>query len=391
MPAKKTVAVVIERTNGYARELIRGVADFAATREDIDFRLLEPETFDPRRDRYDGYICRVTSRALADRLARSRRPVVNLLLRWNRPSFASVRPDADAIGALAFGHFADRRFRRFAFCGVDSVVYSDLRRDAFLRAAAAHGAKVNCYKTPAALRRKYAAHYLIHGSVDTPPDADDLRNWLLALEKPVAIFCCDDSRAHQVLNLCRACGISIPDEAAVLGVDDDPVICTFSSPRLSSMDLNACGIGFAAAKRLCAILEGEAPGEPLFLPPKGISARASTDNYPVDPPWLSDAIGFISHNAVRGITAADVFARLKLSHTTVQKAFRRELGSSVQQEIIRIRLNEAKHLLAETRLSVTEIAAATGFSGAGYFIHAFTAAEGRSPLAYRRELGASEP
>ena len=385
MDAKRQVAVVVERTNGYARELIRGIADFAGSHPEIDFRLFDPERFHlNRRAPADGYVCRVTSDAVARRLMRHGKPVVDLLCLRRRPGFAAVRPDVRALVGLAVAHFAERRFTRFAFCGFDTIHYSDIRRDAFADALRERGQAPEVYRTSAAVRRRFSVRYQTTGSIDAPPDIRELEAWLKALPKPIAVFCCDDFRAHQVANLCRTHGITVPNDVAVLGVDDDPVICTFSSPRLSSVDPNAFGIGRAAAESVIALMDGRAVADVTYVPPKGIAVRESSECYPLDPPWMSDALVFIRRQAANGISAADVFARLGLSHTTVQRAFRDVLKSSVQKEIIAARLDEARRLLVETDLSAVEVARRSGFAGVCYFTHAFTGAEKLSPLAYRQ-------
>ena len=384
MNARRQVAVVVERTNGYARELIRGIADFANSHPEIGFQLFDPERFKPNRQASaDGYVCRVTSDALARQLIRCGKPVVDLLCLKQRPGFAAVRPDVRALVELALAHFSERRFARFAFCGFDSIHYSDIRREAFVAALRRQNHAAEVYRANAAARRRFTVQYQTTGTAGAPPDVRELADWRGSLPKPIAVFCCDDFRAHQVVQLCRAHGIAVPNDVAVLGVDDDPVICTFASPRLSSVDPNAFGIGHAAAASVVALMNGQHVDDVAYIAPRGIAVRESTETYPLDPPWLSDAMVYIRRHAVAGISAADVFARLGLSHTTVQRAFRDVLKSSVQREIIAVRLNEARRLLRETDLTAVEIARKSGFASACYFTHAFAGVEKLSPLAYR--------
>ena len=120
--------------------------------------------------------------------------------------------------------------------------------------------------------------------------------------------------------------------------------------------------------------------------PSGVVARASTETFPVDPPWISDALVFIRRNARKGINASDVFAALGKSHTAVTKAFRKALGTSVVEEIAKTRLDEACRLLRETDLDMAHVAALSGYASASYFMQAFKADKGMSPGAWRQRL-----
>ena len=378
------IAVAIERTNGYARELIRGIADFAAAHENLYFHLIDPERIRRPHEDFDAFICRVDSDATAARLKSRGKPVIDLFCRKPYADFTAVRPDTAAIGRMAAEHFLERRFRNFAFCGFESLRFSNTRCAAYAAALAEHGFPVRVHSVPAVIRRTFRDEYQTKGTASAEADRVLLRKWLRGLPKPVAIFCCDDFRAHHVVELCRETGLAIPKEVAVLGVDDDPVLCTFSSPRLSSVNPDAYGIGRTAAETVAARLEGKRADAAIRIPPKGVIARTSTETYPLDPPWLSDAMVFIARNAKSGISASDVFRHIGLSHTTVQDAFRRTLGSAVQREIIAARLEEAKRLLSSTKLPVTEIARQSGFSDVCYFTRAFTRALRTSPLRYRQ-------
>lgn len=176
----------------------------------------------------------------------------------------------------------------------------------------------------------------------------------------------------------------VPEDVAILGVDDDALVCNFTTPTISSIDPNAFGIGSAAARTLAEALEGGArKGGVLAVPPTGLVVRNSTKIYPLDPPWLSDALLMIREEVVRGLTAADVIARLGLSHTVVNAAFRRVLDTTVQREIVRVRIETAKRLLNETALPLAEIARRSGYATPQYFCRDFTAAAGMTPMKWR--------
>ena len=164
-----------------------------------------------------------------------------------------------------------------------------------------------------------------------------------------------------------------PDPMAEPLVDDDP---------------NAFMVGRQAASVLDKMMSSDkAAAKPptLLVPPKGVVTRPSTETYPVNPPWLSNALVFIRKQVSRKTSAADVFRHLGLSHAIVEKAFRNVLHSSVQREIMKCRIEEAEHLLKTTQLSVVRIAGLAGFASAQYFCRCFSAATGLSPQVYREK------
>ena len=215
-------------------------------------------------------------------------------------------------------------------------------------------------------------------------DYRQMQAWVRRLPKPVAVFCSNDLRAYQLAQLCRNAGIEVPHEVAILGVDNDQMVCSFSSPMLSSVDTDVFSIGRTAAESLARMLES--PGaEPshITVPPKGVVMRPSSQVYPLDPPWLSEALVFITRNVGRNLTSSDVARHLGMSHTPIDRAFRSVLGTSVQKEIVRVRLEMSARLLASTELPVGEVARRAGFSRTEYFCSCFRARFGVTPSEFR--------
>ena len=204
--------------------------------------------------------------------------------------------------------------------------------------------------------------------------------WLQSLPKPVAVFCANDLRGQQVIFACAEAGIAVPAEVAVLGLDNDTLVCNFVTPTLSSIDPDAAALGLSAARALALGLDGlRTPPRQALVPPRELVTRGSTETFPVDPPWLSDALVFIRRNINRRLSATDVYAAVHRSHTRVDAAFRERLGTTVQAEIRRVALDEARRLLATTGLSVADVARRAGFASPQYFCNVFTAAFGQPP------------
>lgn len=383
---ERHVAVAVERTSEYGRRFLQGVAAFFDGSPDCRLELLDPSRIPARAETaYDGWISRITDRRTLRRLHDAGRPVVDAICLSPFDGFSTIQTDAAAIGALAAEHFLAHGFRNFAFCGYGHIAFSERRRDAFARSLDAKGFLPHVYRPPTDPRpfRNGQAH-LTEGSVGEPRDAAALSDWLQRLSKPAAVFCCDDFRAADLARICRRNRIAVPDDVAILGVDNDPVYCLFGSSRLSSIDPDAEALGAAAAETLMACLHADAPRAiSRIVPPRGIVVRASTDAYPSAPGWLAEALAFIAGHVGSGISASDVFAHVGYSRTLVERVFREQLGRTVQTEITDRRIDAAKHLLTTTYLPMMEVAARTGYSSVEYFTRTFRAATGLPPVAYR--------
>ena len=236
------VAVFVETSRGYGRALCEGIADFAQANghwvfegggESWEERLrdLAPDT--------DGVIARIPNAKMARALARLKVPVVDIY-RWrDYPAITSVDADHAAIGRLAAAWFIERRFKNFAFCGYTGAPFSDIRGIAFKEAVEACGYSCAFYRE-AMYESDYLGKMILQAeSYGNPPDRDRMAAWLNTLERPTAVFCCHDIRAYQVVSLCKELNLSVPREIAVMGVDNDRILCGFADPMLTSVDPDA--------------------------------------------------------------------------------------------------------------------------------------------------------
>ena len=390
MKQMKHIAVAIERTSEYGRRFLRGVADFFDDKPDCQLALLNPsQVTDRTLDEYDGWICRITNKRILSKLHDTGKPVVDAICLTPFKGFSTIRTDYTAIGTLAAEHFLVHRFVNFGFCGYRHVIFSDLRRNAFVRVLEGRGFRPNIYRPPYRPDRIQPSRTqqlgLTEGPLGEAEDAECLSTWLERLPKPVAVFCCDDFRASDVARVCKRLRLGVPDDVAILGVDNDPIYCMFGSPRISSIDPNAEALGFAAAEMLHGRLSSRRSRKPLSrtIPPKGIVVRASTDAYPDAPAWFADTLAYIGNEIHSGLSASDVFRRAGYSRTLVERVFRRILGMTVQEKIAEVRIRAAKQLLQTTAMPIKDIAAQTGYRSIEYFTRAFKAAVGHPPAAYR--------
>ena len=388
MKKSRKIAVAVERSSAYGRKLISGVAEIAERHLDWDLTLIDPLYAFSASNEFDGWICRVTNARTARVLARNGKPVVDCLCVITEPTFASVKTDAERIGNLAAEHLIKHQFHNFAFCGYRRVGFSDRRRNTFVSFLERAGIRPAIYRPPFHPNNRFGRDVLLGDRVESPPDADDLAKWLKHLPKPVGVFCCDDLRASHLASACRSLKLSVPSDVAILGVDDDPIYCMFSTPRLSSIDPDPVAIGQTAAMTLAKMLSDEQLAEnppSLCVSPRGVIERASTNTYPYAPPWFAEALDFIRSNAVKGISASDVFRHVGLSRTLVERVFNENVSSPVQKKIIEARIDEAKRLLSTTSIPVKEGATLSGFSSLHYLSRAFASATGRPPTAWREQ------
>ena len=379
------IGLQIEKSREHGRALLSGLADFALTRPDWRFDILEPDDIADARAlaKYDGLIIRVMDDRTAEALERLGKPVVDTYGRDDATHFDTIRLDDRAIARMAAECFVEHRFQNCAFCGFSGPRFSAARGDAFAEAVRESG--LVCHAYAGGKASAIADTFFRNERTDRIPDAKPLANWIASLPKPVAVFCCNDIRAFQLLRVCETAGVSVPDEVAVLGVDNDVLLCTFTRPPLSSIDTCPAALGRHAGEMLAARLEGDSAAPQVVLhPPRRVIERASTELFPFSTPWMSDAMVYIRRNLYKGISAKDVIAKLGYSHTAVNNAFRAELGTSVHQEILRQRLALAKSLLRDTNLPAAKIALDAGFLNAQYFSRAFSSTFGTTPDVWRR-------
>jgi LacI family transcriptional regulator len=198
---------------------------------------------------------------------------------------------------------------------------------------------------------------------------------------------CNDIRGQQVLTACRAIGVAVPDEVAVLGVDNDEVLCDLADPPLSSIIPDTRRIGYEAAACLDRMMCGEPPpGPTTVIPPLGVVTRRSTDVLAVDDRALAHAARFIRERACEGITVQDILDGIPLSRSVFERRFLKTFGRTPKAEIVRTQLRRVMQLLAETDLPLKQIADRTGFEHPEYMSAAFKKRTGLTPGVYRRSV-----
>ena len=382
---RQRVALLIESSRAYGRGLLLGIARYVRENGCWSIFLQERSLGDvsPRWLRHwdgNGIIARVETRAMAQAIRRLRVPAVDLRCLFTDLHMPWVRPDDSAIARLGAEHLLERGFRQFAFCGFNGADYSDARRDMFARRINEAGFRCHIFQDPQKLRDATTLEYEEHGL----KYEDRIARWLEDLPKPVGLMSCNDIRGQQVLTACRAVGLAVPDEIAVIGVDNDDVLCELSDPPLSSIVPNSERIGYQAAALLDQMMAGKKPpAEAITVEPSGIVTRRSTEVLAIQDRHIASAARFIREHACEGIDVSNVLKVVPLSRSALERRFAACLGRSPKEEILRVRLDRAKQLLAQTEIPLSLVAERIGIEHAEYLNVIFKKKTGLTPGQYR--------
>lgn len=335
---------------------------------------------DLRRWGVTGIIGRLQSRRIAEMSLQVGVPVIAMDLSEEQLAYdlplnriSEIRSDACEAGRMAAEHLLERSFRSFGFCGYPGRTWSERAREGFCRRIEKAGCCCNVYRPPDRKR-----------PILWQQERTWVTKWLNGLPKPVGIMSCNDVRGRQVLEASALGEMSVPDDVAVVGVDDDQLLCELSNPPLSSVVLNTEQGGYQAAELLDALMTRHKQGSRrIDVKPLWVIPRQSTDVLAVDDPEVAVAVRYIRDTFQKRINVKDVVAHVDLSRRALERRFEQALGRSIRAEIERARLIWAKRLLVETTLPVAKIADAAGFGNPSYLSEVFHREVGETPAVYR--------
>ena len=374
------VALLIEENREIGRGLLRGIAQYSRVnglwcfyRETPFYEKLSVRERIQRIREWqpDGIIMREQGRMDAALLEMG----VPLVYSSHRcgpvPGIPNILGDDRQIGTMAADYLLNRGFRHFGFCGFKKMWWSVDRGRYFCERIRAAGFHADVCELTA--RRSSA-------------DRDGLTGWIGSLPRPCALFACTDDLCRQLAEACKQAQVHVPEEVALLGVDNDELVCGFASPPLSSIELNTEKCGYDAAAVLHRMMRGEQAGETTIpIPAPRVVTRHSTDVVAVDDATVARALNYIREHYRKGITVAGIARAAGVSRRVLEIRFRKTMQRSVYEEVLRLRMNQACLLLTETNLSVAQVAEALNYDEIKYFSRAFRQVIGLSPLAYRKQ------
>jgi LacI family transcriptional regulator len=363
--------------SNYNHTLHRGVADFASAHRwhltVQPYQIHHP----PGNWRGSGILAALgDDPEITDFVTDAKCPKIDLS--GSHPEIKIPRLTADNlhIGKLAADHFIGRGFRSYAYCCDRLDPMSFLRREGFFMALKIEELSSRSWEWEA------------HVKKITKTDWNRKRQWIRKqiekASKPLAIFCFNDIIASQVVETAIDSGFSVPEEVAVMGVDNDELICNTAAVPLSSVQHDLHTLGYQGAKLLQLLMDGNtSPERPILITPRGVEPRVSTDIIAIHNPRCADALKFIRDNYRTNIGIRDIAAETGCSRRTLETEFRKELGRTLNKELHRVRMNHVKELLISSRLSIAEVAAASGFQSVEYLHRAFKKQEKITPRQFR--------
>ena len=375
------IAVLVDTATGWGRRLIHGIILYSKKHggwhvwvkpsgPDDKIRL-------PQGWHGDGIIARVSTPSLAENL-QDKGPVVNVsTIRLKGIQFPSVVNDTQACANVAAEHFLDRGFQNFGYCSLVDREFVDVHRQAFIQQL--EDRECSC--------EVYVPEKGCGASAAWEAQVQSLTNWLKRLPKPIAIFTWATQAGIEIINACEDAGIMVPEEVAVLGGDEDDLLCETCRPALSSLHVAAEQTGHEAAQMLDQLMQDEKLKESsIKIQPTGIVSRQSTEVLAIDDPDLATALSYIRTHPDLLIQVEDVARAASVSRRSLERRFLSVLGRTIHDEISRARLERAVDLLIRTEMPLSAIASGCGYGTPGYFSSVFKDKMGITPLKYRAKI-----
>jgi LacI family transcriptional regulator, galactose operon repressor len=376
------IILLLDAARGFDRGLISGIARYASLHGPWTFyrephgyfiRSGKTQVGDLKAWKPDGAVCPARR---FDLIRPLRVPTVAVDINDYDGKTPGVISEDHTAGRLAAEHLLGLGLEQFAFCGFEAMRWSQDRCTAFCSAIEQAGFGVDIYRP----KHRAAATWAKEEPL--------IRAWLMQLPKPIGLFCANDDRSANILESCRALGFGVPQDIAVIGVDDDPYICELANPPLSSVSMASDRAGYEAAELLHQMIDGKTKiaGQRILASAAGVAARQSTDILMVRDADVRAALQFIRENVNRPIQVRDVVRATNLSHRTLNDRFYGECGSSILKQMTNSRIAHISRLLRETDLTVGEISRMVGFDSDHHFARYFRHAAKMTPQEYRRKF-----
>jgi LacI family transcriptional regulator len=372
-----SVALVVETSRRFGRQMLKGIGRYLRTHANWDtYVAAQPRKHFPSglgNWKGDGVIATIDSEEIEEQYLSLGVPVINVSGHHRLARTPSVICQDHAVGRLGADHFIERGFSHCAYFGLPESWYSQRRGEGFAQSVRDEGREPIIYDHPPLEKE------------DWPRWRADARDWLAELPRPVGILACDDNQGRTLLAVCREMGLRVPEDVAILGVDNDDVLCELCTPPLSSIENAGETRGFEAAALLDKLLAGQPnPTRPVEIPPQCVVARQSTDVIELEDSAVAAALRYIRSHAHKPIGVPDLLEVAPVSRKSLEIRFSKALGRSPGVVIRQAHLQRAKTLLTETDYPLAEVAARSGLSSAKTLCDLFRRYENMTPTQYRR-------
>ena len=283
--------------------------------------------------------------------------------------FSNISGDYDATGRIAAQYFQKKLYTEYAFYGIKNIVWSEER-------CAGYRSEVE----------KFKGHFYSYIESIGGDNREKLVEWLQTLPKPIAIFCCDDSRALFLTETCRFADIKVPDDVAILGVDDDDLLCNISDPTLSSIQMDVENGGYMTCRLLHERLKsGSTKPFNVFISPLRIQERASTSVMNISDPHVLKLIQHIDANYTRDLKMEEILQAVSLGRRSIEMRFKKATGYTIYQYLLKVRVDHLAYLLETTNRPYSNIVFDVGFRDMTNVSRTFRKFKGCSPQEWRRK------
>lgn len=306
-------------------------------------------------------------------------PIILQNYKERSPYFSNLTGDYFGTGELAARFFINRRFRNFAFYGNKGVIWSRERAEGFRIQVEKFGGNYYYFESENMNGEEWSASHI------------QLDQWLLSLPKPVGLLACDDNFALRVSQICKLNNIDIPSEIALLGVDNDELICNLSDPPISSIVTDVEKGGYEAGRLIDRMINNEI-NEPsnIIIHPTRFELRKSTEKYNISNEYIAYVVHFIEDNFVSEINIEKLTELIPLSRRNLEVKFKDEMGTSIYQFILSCRIDYFAHLLLTTDRTLFDLALESGFNDCKNIARVFKKMKGCTPMEYRKKYGNSK-
>jgi len=351
----KRIVLLVETSREFGRQLINGIARYS--------RLHGPWSFYKEQIGLKSSIPHLTSwqpDGIIMRDSLIKNELINLkiptILVQHDLTYSKEMPvvitDSNAIAKMASCHLIERGFKNFGFCGFDPFEWSNYRKIHFCRHNDEAGFETHVYNSPKNIK-----------TLDWENELQHVCEWMKTLPKPIGILACNDDRGQHILEVCKRLDFHVPEDVAVIGVDNDPMICEIGDPPLTSIALNVEPAGYESARLLDQMIDNQKiEGQQIPVSPTHIVQRQSTDLLAVNDPEVVTAIRFIKENAKNKILVNDVVKVTRISRRTLEQRFRETIHRSIYDEIRQVRVDLISKLLIETDLPISHISSLFNFT-----------------------------
>ncbi len=383
---RPVVGVAVDAMMSFGRQILRGLAQYANLKR--RWLLIEDFQLDSTTARIwpqcDGIIVPSSSPELLKQFQRRCQHLISCSGGADRNTYNVVCMDDLAVGRMAGQHLRDCQLQNFAFYGDPGFPVSVNRFQGFQQILAEHGQ--SCAQCPVVY------HWAPHPYGSVRPEWGSLIRWVESLPKPVGIMTMDDMAARDMAGACLHGGIVVPDQVAIIGVNNDDLLCESAWPPISSVQLGAERLGYNAARMMDRLLSGaklRRKERTVIIQPTNVIRRTSTNVMAVKDPVVAEALRFIHEHACNPCSVRDVLKHIPVNRRWLERQFAALINRSPHDEIVHVRMQAACRMLLQPEFTLDEVASACGFFNTGSFSRTFSQRTGETPAAYRRKRRAA--